>query len=197
MPTQLPRRLRGSVELRSERGAGLTAVISADEWVLAPLGGLSTFGNEVALQVRKAKIEAVDEVLWSARIFESLCSALHPVHGTVYACDEYDAKNMSHEGGRLEATGVDASKHLPGLYWLNFFGRAYCDFIGRDRLLASPAAEVREVGDGVLLRLADDPRMWRSSEYKAVEERVLNHIGGQYFFSKDHPNRETVAPSFA
>jgi len=46
------------------------------------------------------------------------------------------------------------------------------------------------------LRLFDDPRKWASPEYKAVERRVLDHIGPQYFFSKDQPNRKTTAPDF-
>jgi hypothetical protein len=92
--------------------------------------------------------------------------------------------------------GGDASRHLPGLYWLNFFGKPYCDLMGRERLLSAPVAEVLEMGDGILLRLADDPRKWSSLEYKAAERRVLEHIGSQYFFLKDQPNRKTIAPDF-
>lgn len=188
-------RFLGSTELRGD-GDALTVVISVDEYALAPLGNEWIFGNRLSLQVRRSKVEGVDAVAWSAEMFQALCGALPSLYGDVHSSDEYDAKNMSHEGGGLEAVGIDASKHLPGLYWLNFFGKPYCDLIGRHRLLSAPAAETREVNEGVLLRLFDDPRKWASPEYKAVERRVLDHIGPQYFFSKDQPNRKTTAPDF-
>lgn len=194
-PPAYPRFL-GSAELRSE-GDALIVVVRVDEYALAPLGKKWIFGNDVALQIRRSKVEGVDAAAWSADVFRALCDALQPFYGDVHAQDEYDAKNMSHEGGGLQAMGGDASRHLPGIYWLNFFGKPYCDLIGRERLLSAPAAEVREVGDGVLVRLADDPRKWASPEYKAVERRVLDHIGPQYFFSKDDPQRPTDAPAFA
>jgi hypothetical protein len=188
-------RFLGSAELRGE-GDALTAVVSVDEYVLAPLGRKWIFGNRVTLQIRRSKVETFDAIDWSAKVFRALCSTLSPLYGDVHASDEWDAKNMSHEGGGLEAMGGDASRHLPGLYWLNFFGKPYCDLMGRERLLSAPVAEVLEMGDGILLRLADDPRKWSSLEYKAAERRVLEHIGSQYFFLKDQPNRKTIAPDF-
>lgn len=193
-PSRYPRFL-GSAEIRGE-GDALTVVITVDEYALAPLGSEWTFGNRVSLQVLRSKVEGVDALAWSAEVFEALCAALPSLYGDVHSSDEYDAKNMSHEGGGLEAVGVDASKCLPGLYWLNFFGKPYCDLMGRDRLLSAPAAEVHEVDDGVLLRLSDNPRKWDSPEYKAVERRVLDHIGPQYFFSREQPNKKTTAPDF-
>ena len=188
-------RFLGSAELRGE-GDALIVVVRVDEYALAPLGKKWIFGNDVALQIRRSKVEGVDAAAWSVDVFRALCDALQPFHGDVHAQDEYDAKNMSHEGGGLEAMGADASRYLPGLYWLNFFGKPYCDLMGRERLLSAPAAEAREVGNGILLRLADNPLEWASPEYKAVERRVLDHAGPQYFFSKDDPNRKTVAPDF-
>ena len=193
-PSRYPR-FSGSAELRGD-GDALTIVIHVDEYALAPLGREWIFGNDVALQIRRSQVEGVDAATWAGAVFRALCNALRPFHGDVHASDEWDTKNMSHEGGGLEAMGVDISRHLPGLYWLNFFGRPYCDLMGRERLLSAPAAEVREVGDGVVLRMADDPRQWASPEYKAVERRVLDHIGPQYFFSRDQPNRKTTAPDF-
>lgn len=190
LPPAYPRFL-GSAELRGD-GDALIVVISVDEYALAPLGMEWIFGNDVALQIRRSKVEGVDAVAWSADIFQALCGALPVLYGDVHASDEWDAKNMSHEGGGLEAMGVDVSRHLPGLYWLNFFGKPYCDLMGRERLLSAPGAEVREVADGILLRLADDPREWASPEYRAIERRVLDHIGSQYFFSRDEPNRRTL-----
>jgi hypothetical protein len=110
--------------------------------------------------------------------------------------EEFDAKNLSFEGGGTEAVDVDISKALPGLYWLNFFGAPYRDFIGRERLLSSPAHEVRELDGGVLLALHADPRAWETPHYRAAERRILEHFGPDHFFSKDNPYKRTVTPNF-
>jgi hypothetical protein len=194
-PPRFPR-LLGTVELRGA-DASLTVVISADEFVFAPfLDGRWIFGNRIALQIRKSKVEGVDAAMWSAGVIAALCENLSPFHGDVHTVDEFDAKNMSHAGGGLAAIGVDVFKYLSGLYWMNFFGKPYCDLMGRDTLLTAPAADVRAVNDGVLLRLTDNPRDWATEAYKTIERRVLEHIGPQYFFSRDDPNRKTVAPNF-
>ena len=70
------------------------------------------------------------------------------------------------------------------------------NLMGRDRLLSAPAYEVREVDEGVLLALSEDPRIWSSAEYKAIEHRVVDHLGKEYFFSRDEPERKTIAPDF-
>lgn len=38
---------------------------------------------------------------------------------------------------------------LEDIYWFNYFGRVYVDFIGMDRLLASGWARVERIGDGL------------------------------------------------
>jgi hypothetical protein len=185
----------GSIELRGSDDS-LTVIVHANEHVIAPSAGRWIFGNRIVLQLRRSKVEGQDAVTWSAKVFEALCAALSPLHGDVHSYDEYHAKNMSHEGGGLQAVGVDASKYLPGLYWLNFFGRSYCDFIGQKRLLSAPAPEVHALDAGVFLRLADDPRSWPTPAYQSAESSVLDHLGRQYFFSKQEPHRRTIAPSF-
>lgn len=189
-----PRFVAGT-ELRSADDA-LTVIVRADEFVLKPSAGRWLFGNRVTLQIRRPRVEGTDAAIWSAGVFEALCAELSPLWGAAYTSDEYDMKNMSRADGGLRAVGVDASRHLPGLYWLNFFGRPYCDLIGQRHLLSAPAPEVREVDTGVLLRLAQDPRDWSTPAYKEAEARVLDHVGDRYFFSIQEPDRRTVAPPF-
>jgi hypothetical protein len=38
---------------------------------------------------------------------------------------------------------------LEDIYWFNYFGRVYVDFIGRERLMAAGWARVEEIGDGL------------------------------------------------
>lgn len=108
---------------------------------------------------------------------------------------EWNAKNMELERG-ARAIGGDISRYLPGLYWLNFFGEPYRKLIGKERLLSAPAHEIVEVDAGVLVCLAERPESWDSPEYKAVENRVLDHLGREYFFDRNDTERKTVAPDF-
>lgn len=41
-----------------------------------------------------------------------------------------------------------------------------------------------------------DPLAWETPECREAERRVLDHLGPQYFFSRDAPDRQTVAPPF-
>jgi hypothetical protein len=150
----------------------------------------------VTFQVRKAKVDGVDSIAWCHELFRALCEHLSPWHGIAQMLDEFYAKNISHEGGGTRAVGRDISRYLPGLYWLNFFGRPYRDFIGRERLLTAPAHEVKELDSGVLLSIHKDAKAWNTLAYQAKEEQILQHIGHEYFFSKSDPNRTTTAPDF-
>ena len=188
-------RIFGSAELRGVDNS-LVLIVSLDEEVFVRIGNEWHWGNELTFQVCRARIDHVDSGMWSARILEALCNTLSPIYAHAEMIEEYDRKNISQEGGSTIAIGTDISKSLPGLYWLNFFGKPYRDLIGRERLLSAPAHAVREVDDGVLLALSEDPRDWTLGEYRAAEQQVVNHLGSQYFFSKKEPNRRTVAPHF-
>ena len=111
--------------------------------------------------------------------------------------DESAGQNMLTTPQVSRAIGIDVSRHLPGLYWLNFFGQPYRDLLGRERLLAAPGCRTAEIDDGVLLELHEEPRAWHTDEYRQVQERVLDHLGRQHFFDRRHPDRETVAPDFS
>jgi hypothetical protein len=188
-------RVFGSAELRGASGA-LLLVVSFDEQVVRRSGNKWTWGNSVEFQILRPRVDGVDSVRWAAELMEAVCSAWSPVHGRAGLGAEYDSKNMSHKGGATMAVGVDASKGLPGLYWLNFLGPPYRDLMGRERLLAAPAHRVKEVDSGILLSLGSNPRSWNSTEYREVEQKVLDHLGRQFFFSKESPDRDTVAPDF-
>lgn len=66
---------------------------------------------------------------------------------------------------------------LEDIYWFNYFGRVYVDFIGRSRLMTAGWARVEEIGDGLACYATerlDDPhaREQRSRVASALEEFV-------------------------
>jgi len=188
-----PPRLFGSAEIRGE-GNALIIVPHFDERIVTRAGDASIWGNSIAFQICKPKVDGNDSVSWARTVFTAICESLSPWHAHSGMLEESDSKNISHEGGGTMAVGIDISRHLPGIYWMNFFGEPYRDFIGRDRLLTGPAHEVKEVDKGVLLSIDANPTLWDTAEYRRKEQQILNHIGPEYFFSKAEPERETITP---
>ncbi len=187
-------RLTGLVEFRGAT-QGLAVIMSVDEKTFFRVGDNWLWGNRIALQIRKQKIGSINSVKWAGSVFEELCAAVSPWYGRASSTQEYEAKNIDRSDG-VRAVGVNVARALPGLYWLNFFGKPYVDHIGREQILSAPAETVRAIDDGILLRLMEYPGTWDSAEYRLGEEKVLEHLSPRYFFSKTNPARIHSAPSF-
>ena len=188
-------RLVGSVELRGV-GAELIVIISVDERVVSRLGDKAAFGNDLAIQVRRPKVAGRSGAVWIGEVFATFCGCLSPVWGQAGHPDEYWAKVMS-ERPSIAAVGRDFGRFLPGVFWLNFFGRRYRELFGDDRLRSTPASRVDVVDDGILVGLGLEPSRWDTPEYAGAEQRVRDHLGPGAFFSKAEPDRPTVAPDWS
>jgi hypothetical protein len=187
-------RLVGSAELRGA-GPELVLVVSVDERVVSPLGPATQLGNDIALQVRRPRVKGRGGAVWVQEVFTGLCAGLSPAWGSAQHPAEYWAKVMS-DGPSIAAVGRDFGRFLPGVFWLNFFGRRYRALLGEERLRSTPADAVLAVDDGVLVALAPGPWNWDTPEYAVAEQRVRDHLGAELFFSKAHPDRPTVAPDW-
>lgn len=148
-------RLAGSVELRGS-GSELVVVVSVDKMVVSPLGAKQQLGNNIDFQVRGPKVGRSSGDTWLRDAFEFLCARLSPAWGWAGHPREYWAKVMS-DTPPVDAVGRDFGRFLPGVFWLNFFGRRCRELIGDDRLRSAPAERVAVIDDGVLIVLADDP----------------------------------------
>jgi hypothetical protein len=124
-----------------------------------------------------------------------LCARLSPAWGWGGHAAEYWAKVMS-DPPEIGAIGRDFGRHLPGVFWLTFFGRRYRGLIGEDRLRSAPAREVMSADDGVIIVLPGGPTAWDTPEYAISEHRLRAHLGPELFFSKTEPERLTVAPDW-
>lgn len=190
----LNERFSGSAELRGA-GPELVVVVSVDEQVVSPLGPKKDLGNTIALQVRRPKVEGKPGELWLREIMQAWCERLSPAWASAQHPAEYWAKVMSDEPP-VRAVGRDFGRFLPGVFWLNFFGRPYRELLGEDRLRSVPGWHVAEVDEGVLVVLSDDPQGWDTPGYAVVEEQVREHLGGELFFSKGDPERVGVVPDW-
>jgi hypothetical protein len=187
-------RFFGSAELRGA-GPELVVAVSVDEMVVSPLGPGKDLGNTIALQVRRPTVEGEPGLVWLRETMRALCERLSPVWGSAQHPAEYWAKVMSDQP-QIQAVGRDFGRSLPGVFWLNFFGRPYRELVGLDRLRSIPGREVTEVDDGVLAVLSDDPRDWDTPGYAAVEQQVRTHLGEELFFSKSDPERVGLVPEW-
>ncbi|HEY1543064.1 MAG TPA: hypothetical protein VGG01_11695 [Xanthobacteraceae bacterium] len=184
----------GSAELRGSH-RDLTVVISVDQMVLSPLGKAWCLGNKVAVQLRGATARKPSGNEWTAKFFTDLCDQLSPAWGHVGAVAEYWAKVMS-VSPRIEAIGRDFGRYLPGLFWLNFFGRRLCEHVGKGRFLETRSHLVREVDSGVLIGLSAAPGRWDAPEYRTEEARVRQHLGADLFFDRKRPSRHVAVPTW-
>jgi hypothetical protein len=193
-PVSNPERRLGSMELRGAY-PGITVVLGFDDWLFCPMGTAWIAGNRIEIQVRNKRIEQSSAPDWVEKCFSLCCAQLDPFFGFACATEEYTAKNMFTESGRgLRAIGIDIAKHLPGLYWLNFFGFPYSKSMGKKCLATAVAHLVASCGSGYLVQLASEPQEWNSRTYWACEQSVRRHLGEEYFFIRDRQHRNTVSP---
>src|SRR5258708_8910196 len=185
-------RIFGSVEFGGST-ADLVIVVGVDEKPLSRIAGRLLMGNHITVQVRKSKIEELDAAAWLSELFVELCRNTSPVWGSVRDDKEYWTKVMT-ESPVVSAIGRDFGKYLPGLFWMNFFGKPYVKLIGKSRLASTPSVTVQEVDEGLCLKLYEDPFKWSESLNRKSEEKALQHIGVQYFFQKENQAPETVSP---
>lgn len=185
-------RQTGSIELRGCDDS-LIVVIGVDDWVFAPSAGRYLVGNSISFQFCRARCCGVASEALARTLATACCEEMSVLHASGQRLAERDAKNMDFSSGAM-AIGVDISRYLPGLYWLNYFGAAHCDLIGRERLLTAPAFDVRPVGDGVLLQVDEAPESWDAES--SNNQAVMRHIGEEFFFLREQMDRVTRAPDF-
>ena len=84
----------------------------------------------------------------------------------------------------------DRRGYIKELNWVNVFGPPYVRFFGRERLIATPAHEVRELaygGVGVELAdgLADTSEAWE--KFLNTRSRVKEHLNSNAFYDSNLP----------
>lgn len=171
---------------------GVVVILLLDEWVFSPVQGGQRFGSTLCVDVSRAEVEGMPAATWLAGACGTLCNSLDFLFGHAGADGEYDAWNRVEQ----QYCGVDPSRHLPGVYWLNVLGKPYVRLIGRERLLSAPVAHGTRANGHILLRVGDDPFAWRTRGHRDAIRGVLDHLGPRYFFDPRSPHRKNEAPAF-
>lgn len=186
----------GIVELRGA-DPSLGVIVVFDENILVAAGDEHRWGNRITVQVCRSKVANVDAVDWSKGCFELCMRLLVPTFGKGACLEEYDAKNMVSDDSGTRAVGVDVRNGLSGLYWLNGYGAPYVDLLGEQKLLTAPTATAKRVDGAVVLAIAEDGRRWNTASYRATESAVRQHLGTEFFFCKQAPERKLRTIDFS
>jgi hypothetical protein len=103
-----------------------------------------------------------------SRFFLDIGKRLYEILRPTFGWSDFDY------GLRTTHEDIEALR-LPVIYWANFFGPAYVDQIGRDKILSAPAWAIEELPDGGLLYvLAPCPGL--TDDHVSVES-VKAHFG--------------------
>lgn len=179
----VPKQVHGSVEVRGSYD-DLEMIILVDELGSRRIGDELKWLNYVSVGIYSSKIEDIDYTIWARNFFENFCKRFYPIYAYAASNEEYTTKNMLIKNGVVQALGVDISKYLPGIYWLNFCSERYYKILNLDKLLKVPAYRVIKVNEGLLLELSNSPNAWNLRKYKDLEIEIRDKLGADHFFAK-------------
>lgn len=117
-------------------------------------------------------------------------------YGRAHLSEEFDSKNLVESDTSLRAMGVNISNSIPGIYWLNYFGKPYKSLFTSGDVSSVALHEVREDQKGLLLILDKDPQNWQAESYKNMENSIIRSLGRDYFFLREEPEHTSLAPDF-
>jgi hypothetical protein len=106
---------------------------------------------------------------------ESLVRNINQISPVVYGyCHTKGDFSLGHDP---HGDDPAAKKQVYGAYWLNVFGKAMVKAIGRDRVLATPAAKVEELPSGAVMFLTrPTPEDITSDAARVAQAKALVHL---------------------
>jgi hypothetical protein len=83
---------------------------------------------------------------------------------------------------------------IPGVYWINFFGKVYVDWLGRDKFKNLKCYYKEELDSGgYLVQCAENP-LYYETEEGAIAKEIINHLGPEAFFDIGQPKDKRPTP---
>jgi hypothetical protein len=134
---------------------------------------------------------AIDLYCWGKIDHGFIC------HATDWEEKNYFGRPTRISGGKITSTGgIWLQEGLPGIYWANFFGPIYVEFLGREKFEELPAYRKEPLPDGGVLVLTGPTPLDFAAETRAAEEVIIEVLGRNAFFEKAYPEKSTSAPVF-
>lgn len=105
------------------------------------------------------------------RLFRALAGVCHPAYAWGHNKADFWLGDDPHKESML------APKKVYEAYWLNYYGPAMVGEIGRERVLATPSANLEVLSDGgVLILTRPTPVDYASEEARRAQARMLAHL---------------------
>jgi hypothetical protein len=127
----------------------------------------------------------------------------HMLHGHICHEQDWNQKNYfgvptKIAGGKTSSTGgLRLEYGIAGIYWANFFGPQYVDFIGAERFESVPAHYKEALSDGgYLIVTSPSPLDYGQREVLKLQEQIIDHLGREFFFEKKRPKKPCRVPAF-
>ena len=119
--------------------------------------------------------------------FFSFCKDIYAWGGIDYGYistrQEYSHKR--HVGLFGSRRGANLRIGLPGVYWANFIGPRYVNWIGEEKLVSLKTYSKEKLDDGGwFFTTREDVNQYDMYEMLGDEERIVNHLGNAPFFEK-------------
>ncbi len=107
---------------------------------------------------------------------------------------DLQAKNRLRRSYSYE--GLDPTRGVPGLYWINLFSDEFAGWLGLSEIPKEVAASKSLAGGGVSLKFCDSPDDCRSLAVLQRQQVAIDWLGPQKFFDIRFPDRKLYAPNW-
>jgi hypothetical protein len=154
---------------------------------------LNNIGIEIILKQWKGK---TSPEAWLQEFLMTLSEKLSVRYAFACARGEYEYLNIASDETGTRALGRQFQRYLPGLYWLNYYGRECSASFGNIELPKEHAADIQHFREGVIVRLAPKPDLWCTQSYETVRASVKERLGTVFFFDRQRPNATTTPIHF-
>lgn len=82
--------------------------------------------------------------------------------------------------------GIRLEQNIPGVYWGNYFGPFYVEWLGRERFASLPCVTKRELPTGgIFFTTAPTPFDWQTPACRQLQRQVRQHLGADAFFDME------------
>jgi hypothetical protein len=130
--------------------------------------------------------DALDLVALADQLFESFdfdygfaCLNAEYYNSNIYTNIQIDERTIQ----PVQVVGMEWPDCIPGLYWCNYFGKAYFEQGFGRRIADLP--NTTKLANGIRLMRSDSALDWESPEDRERTQSLMDTLGRDWFFTKE------------
>lgn len=123
------------------------------------------------------------------RFFRKLYSEVKGGYGFLTMEDDYIQQNFVKEvvfGGYIKErfAGDNLNEWIPGIYWLNIFGKHYRQIVEPEILERELQINIEDNGESIFIEAFNDPEAFNKPDAQSNKSKIRKLIGEDYIFNK-------------